>query len=44
VRWRKVPEESNRLATTGDDLPPIVTGGISKGLGIFAVESASKRL
>jgi hypothetical protein len=36
--WRKLPESSNWLATTGWLRPPMVTGGTSEmriGFGIF---------
>jgi hypothetical protein len=35
------PEASDRLATTGEDIPPIVTGGMKErrtGLGIVRIE------
>jgi hypothetical protein len=40
-----LPEASKRLATTGEEIPPMVTGGIRErrtGFGIFGI-SWSKR-
>jgi hypothetical protein len=36
--WRKLPEASKRFATTGEEVPPMVTGGIKErrtGFGIL---------